>query len=184
MGRTPTSAQQSRDERRQGSRQPPVEPPPALEGGVVAPLPPSGMPISSAPTASVRRPPPSNRFATAGTAAATALQPPVTAVAAALENFLQASLPAGAGSSPTVVDIWCPTPRMTMAPAMALPPPPPRQTLRQCPRSPRPRARNAPNDSRSLVGIACLRAPWAYHRPRAARGGHPREDLRRRCPAF
>ena len=60
-----------------------------LKGVLYPPAPPSGMTVSSAPTASVRPPIPSNRFATASTATAPAVQPPVTAAAAAPEISLQ-----------------------------------------------------------------------------------------------
>ena len=72
---------------------------PALEVGVLPPPPPnppSGMTVSSAPTASVHPPMPSNRFATAHTATEAALQPPVTAGAAPLEPSQKPAAPSSA----------------------------------------------------------------------------------------
>ena len=74
------------------------EPRPALEGG--AALPPPNPPfegtVQPAPTASVRPPSPSNRFATARTPTAPALQPPVTAAAAALGPSPRPPVPSSA----------------------------------------------------------------------------------------
>ena len=53
----------------------------------------SGRTVSSTPTASIRLPLPSNRFATAGTATEPALQPPVTAGAAPLGPSFQPPSP-------------------------------------------------------------------------------------------
>ena len=60
------------------------------------PPPPLGMTVTPAPTASIRSPMPSNRFATASTATETGLRPPVPAAAAASEAFFQPPCPSSA----------------------------------------------------------------------------------------
>ena len=84
-----------------------------LEGGVVTPPPtPWGMAVS-APTASVRTPLPSSRFATASTATEAALQPLVPALETALDPSLSLHPPPvqpgppELANSPTHRDVHC-----------------------------------------------------------------------------